>query len=179
MELKNTEVERRTYEPPPLGNARLSDEPLIVRWDANTTAYTFTPKAGVTITRIDIGKVQLSTTNPEDKKWEGIYGVYFKKNDYDSFAGFYKENALLCTHSAYTKDCIPLCQEGFLPQNIHDLKFEPYQISVSKTHQKGLGEDMFSCDMSREQGSVPNLGISILEENKHKIKVFHINKIND
>jgi hypothetical protein len=52
-------------------------------------------------------------TNPEDKQWEGTYGVYFKKNDHNEFVGFYKEETLLCNPSTYTKDCIPLCQEGF------------------------------------------------------------------
>ena len=48
---EDNNVERSTYEPPILGiaNARLGGEPLTVRWDATTTPYTFTPKAGVTL----------------------------------------------------------------------------------------------------------------------------------
>ena len=50
--------------------------------------------------------------NPEDKKWEGIYGVYFKKNDHNTFIGFYSETMSgICTPSGYTLDCKPLCKE--------------------------------------------------------------------
>ncbi|MER0442502.1 DUF3289 family protein, partial [Emticicia sp. W12TSBA100-4] len=133
---KNTdnEVERSTYEPPILGiaNARLGGEPIIVQWDANTTAYTFTPKEGISLTRIaGTGKFQLSTTNPEDKKWEGIYGVYFKKNDHNSFIGFYNETMIgICTPSGYTLNCNPMCKERWLPEEVYDSP--PFEFLIAK-----------------------------------------------
>ena len=123
---EDNNVERSTYEPIILGiaNARLGGEPLTVRWDATTTPYTFTPKAGVTLTRIGNGKVQLSTTNAEDKKWEGTYGVYFKKNDHNTFIGFYNETMSgICTPSGYFLNCNPMCKERWLPDYIYKDNF--------------------------------------------------------
>lgn len=168
----DNEVERTTYEPPPLGNARLGGDPLTVQWDATTIASTFIPKIGVTITRMGNGKLQLTATNPEDKKWEGIYGIYFKKNNHNTFIGFYNETISgICTPSDYTIDCNSLCQERFLPEFIYNTDvckaFDDIQIygncEVLHTTLTELGGIK---DVTAEAfGSVPNLGIGILIEN--------------
>ena len=118
MELSNY------FEPPviAISGARIGSEPsFTVQWDALHKVYTFTPKAGVTITKLSNGRIKLSTTNPEDQKWEGEYRIYFKKNDHNAFIGFYSlDMSGPCTYSKYTEDCKPLCQERWLPEEIYD-----------------------------------------------------------
>jgi hypothetical protein len=153
----DNEVERSFYEPS-IPNARTNGETITVRFNDLSTVYAFVPKAGVTIKRIANGKVELSTTNPEDKQWEGTYGVYFLKNDHNTFVGFYNETVSgPCLPSGYTINCNTLCKERWLPQEVYDGSFEPYIIAQSR-HRKGLNEegtaphhDMMSCDMTDEQ----------------------------
>ncbi len=59
--------------------------------------------------------------NPEDKKWEGIYGVYFKKNDHNTFIGFYNETMSgICTPSGWINECGRICQVRWIynPDNV-------------------------------------------------------------
>ncbi|OYU66039.1 MAG: hypothetical protein CFE22_11280 [Cytophagaceae bacterium BCCC1] len=127
LENGQEEVEASSYYEPPvtISSARIGSEPSItVQWDALNKVYTFTPKTGVTITKLSKGRIKLSTTNPEDQKWEGEYRIYFKKNDHNTFIGFYGlDMSGPCTSSKYTEECKPLCQERWLPEEIYNNQF--------------------------------------------------------
>ena len=107
-------------------------------------------------------------TNPEDKKWEGIYGVYFKKNDHNTFIGFYNETMSgICTPSGYFLNCNPMCKERWLPEQIYKQTFdrnkgefesyEEYETALGTNaipENKWIGQDAHWLKSDRENCSI-------------------------
>ena len=87
---------------------------ITIRFDKNSKAYTFTPKLGTLITKLAANKIKLTTTNPEDKQWEGEYAIYFLENNHDTFVGFYNltMSGLRLSNFIAHKTLLILCCNG-------------------------------------------------------------------